>query len=226
LAYSEETELVYLEAVASGLSPSIFSAITRNKINGYYPSWYGSGFTYNWLQLWTGTQEPYATNSSMAYYRDAITSQEVFGRPVIGLTACPTLSGVDGSGFISWDNYIGNQGSDTSGATPPEVIQVSPAPYGAILATPFTRSAALKALGEYIDIGFYHPLLGLPDNVRLGALPSGIDHPVPQWSLVDINIGPCSMAIEAIQGNSIAGYYLSDSSIATNLESLINAFDF
>jgi hypothetical protein len=92
LAFSEETELVYLEAVASGdLPASIFQSIIREKKSGFYPSWFGAGFTYNWLQLWTGPIEPYQTNSMAAFNNDASTSQSAFGRPLMGLTACSTI---------------------------------------------------------------------------------------------------------------------------------------
>ena len=77
------------------------------------------------------------------------------------------MSGIDINGFVKWDKYISNQGSDVSGANSGEIIQISPAPYGAVLGLPFTRNKSLQALREYIKIGFYHPLLGLPDNIRL-----------------------------------------------------------
>ena len=111
----------------------------------------------------------------------------------MGLTACSTLSGMDVSGFVKWDKYIGNQGSSVSGAKTSEVIQTSPAPYGAALALPFQYDAAISALREYVKIGYYHPLLGLPDNVRLNNFPSGLDSAVPHWDPFEINIGTIDM---------------------------------
>ena len=73
-AFSEETEIIYLEALASGKVDDLdLDRIYRSKKNGFYISWYGSGFTYNWLQLWTGPKEPYLSNSVSAYQYDAST---------------------------------------------------------------------------------------------------------------------------------------------------------
>jgi len=103
LAFSEETELVYLEAVASGdLPASIFNAIVRGKKSGFYPSWFGAGFTYNWLQLWTGPIEPYKTNSIAAFNIDASTYLSAFGLPLMGLTACATIKEARAKGFLNW----------------------------------------------------------------------------------------------------------------------------
>jgi hypothetical protein len=224
-AFSEETELVYLEALASGKVNNLdLTRILRQKKQGFYVSWFGCGFTYNWLQLWTGTQEPYYSNSVLAYQQDAITAKSKFGKPLMGLTACATLSGVDTNGFINWSQYISNQGSSVSGATTAEVIQISPAPYGAALALPFQQAAALAALREYVKLGFYHPLLGLPDNVRINSLPSGIVEAVPNWNPYDINIGSMAMAIEQIQQNAIRNLYLKDNQISINLTKLKGSF--
>lgn len=227
LAFSEETELVYLEAVASGkLDASIFDAIEREKKGGFYPSWFAAGFTYNWLQLWTGTLEPFAANSKMAYVNDALTCQSVFGKPLMGLTACATIDKVSQAGFINWTKYISNQGSDIHGASSAsEVIQVSPAPYGAALGLPFAYNESVAALREYVDLGFYHPLLGLPDNVRLASV-SGASGPAANWEQYDINIGPTAMAIEQIQSNSISGLYLNDPDISVALPLLVASFEF
>jgi hypothetical protein len=224
-AFSEETELVYLEALASGKVNNLdLTRILRQKKQGFYVSWFGCGFTYNWLQLWTGTQEPYYSNSVLAYQQDAITAKSKFGKPLMGLTACATVSGVDTNGFINWSQYISNQGSGVSGAATAEVIQISPAPYGAALALPFQQAAALAALREYVKLGFYHPLLGLPDNVRINSLPSGIGEAVPNWNPYDINIGSIAMAIEQIQQNTIRNLYLKDNQISINLTKLKGSF--
>ena len=85
LAFSEETELVYLEALASGrVSSEVLDLIIRNKKQGFYPSWFGAGFTYNWLQLWTGPIEPYAGNSRMAFEYDANTCDSKFEKQLMG----------------------------------------------------------------------------------------------------------------------------------------------
>lgn len=224
-AFSEETELVYLEALASGKVNNLdLKRIYREKKNGYYVSWFGSGFTYNWLQLWTGAVEPYKANSIAAFTEDAITSKSKFVKPFMGLTACGTLSGIDASGFVKWDKYISNQGSFVSGANTNEVIQISPAPYGAALALPYTPSTAIQALRAYVDLGYFHPLLGLPDNIRVNSLPQNISVPLPNWNPYDINIGPLALAIEQYQQNSIGNYYKSDPAITQSLQSLIQSF--
>ena len=226
LAFSEETELVYLEALASGkVDPSILGKIIREKKNSFYPSWFGCGFTYNWLQLWTGPIEPYRTNSIAAYTTDAETCYEKFDLDLIGLTACATLKDVTENGFINWGRYVSNQGSNVSGASTTEVIQISPAPYGAVLALPFIPEKAIEALRTYIDIGYYHPLLGLPDNIRLSNLPSGLT-PVPNWNTFDINTGPVSLAIEQTGENRIGNMYLNDTAIQVKLPLLIESFNF
>lgn len=223
LAFSEETEIVYLEAVASGdLEPSVFDAIIREEKSGFYPSWFGAGFTYNWLQLWTGAVEPFKTNSIAAYNVDAATCLDKFGIPVMGLTACSTIKEATEEGFLNWGQYISNQGGITR-LTNGSVIQVSPAPYGAALALPFTYDKAMTALRSYVDMGYYHEYLGLPDNVRLRDLPDGVK-PAPYWDPFDINIGPMIMAIEQVQGNRIGLLYKSDPNIDQALAQLIQSF--
>lgn len=223
LAFSEETELVYLEAVASGdLDPGIFEAIIREEKGGFYPSWFGAGFTYNWLQLWTGPLEPYKTNATAAFDIDASTSLNAFGLPLIGLTACSTVKEVRPEGFLNWDSYISNQGGSVHGA-PSGVIRISPAPYGAALALPFTYDKAMAALRAFAGMGYYHEYLGLPDNVRIAGLPDGV-RPAPNWNPYDINIGPIILAIEQVQGNRIGALYLSDPSIHETLDLLVESF--
>lgn len=224
LAFSEETELIYLEAVASGdLDASIFEAIIRAEKNGFYPSWFGAGFTYNWLQLWTGPIAPYNANATAAFKIDASTSLNAFGRPLMGLTACSTVKEARPEGFLSWNRYISNQGGAIHGASLGGVIQVSPAPYGAALALPFTYDKAMSALRAFADMGYYHEYLGLPDNVRMKNLPDGIQ-PAPNWDPFDINIGPIMLAIEQIQGNRIGTLYLADDAIYENLDLLKASF--
>lgn len=223
LAFSEETELVYLEAVASGdLPATIFHAIVREKKGGFYPSWFGAGFTYNWLQLWTGPQEPFRANSIAAFNIDASTSLSAFGHPLMGLTACSTIKEMRAEGFLNWGMYISNQGGSVTG-TNGGVIRISPAPYGAALALPFTYNKAMTALREFVKMGYYHEYLGLPDNVRIKNLPEGISQS-PNWDPYDINIGPIILAIEQIQSNKVGELYLTDSHVSTALAQLKETF--
>lgn len=224
-AFSEETEIIYLEALASGQVNNLdLNRIYRQQKNGFYVSWFGSGFTYNWLQLWTGDIEPYKTSSTLAYQSDASTATSKFGQSYMGLTACATISSMENNGFAKWDRYIGNQGSSVSGASSSEVIQISPAPYGAALALPFTTTAAIQSLRNYVALGYYHPLLGLPDNVRIKQLPTNVSVPLPNWNSFDINIGPIALAISQYQQNTIAQHYLNDPAVALSLQNLINSF--
>lgn len=225
-AFSEETELIYLEALASGKVNDLdLTRIFREKKSGFYVSWFGAGFTYNWLQLWTGTQEPYKSNSIAAFQSDATTANTKFGRPLMGLTAVSTIGSIESDGFINWNRYISNQGASVSGASSSEVIQISPAPYGAALALPFQPSIAIKALREYVKLGYYHPLLGLPDNVRMNDFSQNVKVPVPNWDTFDINIGSIAMAIEQSQQNAVGNYYTKDNAIAVSLQKLINSFN-
>jgi hypothetical protein len=224
LAFSEESELVYLEAVASGdLDPGVFDAIVREEKDGFYPSWFGAGFTYNWLQLWTGPMEPYQTNAKAAFDIDASTSQSAFGQALMGLTACSTVKEVRSGGFLNWNRYISNQGGSVHGSLG-GVIQISPAPYGAALALPFTYEKAMTALRTYIDMGYSHEYLGLPDNVRINDLEDGIQA-APNWNPYDINIGPIIMAIEQVQQNRIGELYLSDPVVQETLDLLVQSFN-
>jgi hypothetical protein len=224
-AFSEETEIIYLEALASRQVDNIdLDRIFRAQKNGFYVSWFGSGFTYNWMQLWTGPVNPYQSNSVLAYQADATTSLNIFGQTYIGLTACATLSSLENNGFVNWNNYVGNQGSSVSGATQNEVTQMSPAPYGAALALPFIPTEAVQSLRNYIAIGYFHPLLGLPDNIRMKQLPEGLNIPLPNWNTFDINIGSVALAINQYQHNTISQYYLTDPNVAFGLQNLINSF--
>ncbi len=221
LAFSEETELVYLEALASNLiNPSILRSIQRKKKGIFYPSWFGSGFTYNWLQLWTGPVLPYARNSRRAYLYDAKTSLRAFGRPIMGLTAAATITEVDRNGFFLREEYFSNQGSEAHGTDDPsEVVQIAPAPYGAALALSFAPEEAMAALREFVELGYLHPYLGLPDTVRIVGLRDEMV-PVPSWTHFDLNIGAMMMAIDQYQNNSIGVLYRSDPRIEKGLEAL------
>lgn len=222
LAFSEETDLVYAEAMASGkLDETILNDVERIQKSGYYPSWFGAGFTYNWLQLWVGVTEPYASNSVLAYREDAEACRIAFGRPLMGLTACTTVGEFNATGFLDWDRYISNQGPHIHGTDfPEEVIRYNPAPYGAALALPFQKDMAIRALREYARMGFAHPHLGLPDAVRITELPAGF-LPASNWNQVDINIGPMGMAVEQVQENRIARYLQGDSSYQEAIKKLI-----
>lgn len=224
-AFSEETEIIYLEALASGQVPNLdLNRIYREQKNGFYVSWFGSGFTYNWMQLWTGPVEPYLSNSTSAYMADASTATSEFGNLYMGLTACATISEVESNGFVKWRNYVGNQGASVSGAMQNEIVQISPAPYGAVLALPFTNNEAIQSLRQYAELGYYHPLLGLPDNIRMKDMPDGVDVPLPNWNPYDLNIGAVFLAIEQYQNNRIAQYYLSDPNTQNALNLLIQSF--
>jgi hypothetical protein len=211
LSFSEETELVYLEAVATKqLAPEIFSSIVRNKKHGFYPSWFGSGFTYNWLQLWVGDKTPLFNNSRAAYLYDLATSKEVFGKSYIGLTAGNTMTSLDPNGFANKKQYFSNQGSVAHGTdNDKEVVHAAPAPYGSLLALPFIPEEALNSIKNYIDLGFNHPYLGLPDTIRLGGLPNGVE-PVPSWVHFDLNIGSGALAIDLYQNQIISNLYMND----------------
>ncbi len=226
LSFSEETELVYLEALSSGrVQSDILQNIVRRKKNGFFCSWFGAGFVYNWLQLWTGPIEPYRSNSRLAYQADLEACQQNFGRPLIGLTACQTISSLYQSGFAKWKRYISNQGSYTHGTSnAAEVIRLSPAPYGAALALPFMQTEAIGALRAYVELGFYHAYWGLPNNIRLSNLPLGMTSPAPNWNQRDIDAGPMAMAIEQIQDNLISQLYMGDERVRSSLEKIIEAF--
>ena len=78
--------MIYTEALASGkLDTSILDKVVRIEKKGFYPSWFGSGFTYNWLQLWTGPIDPFIANSTKAYEFDVKTSLDATGLPLIGI---------------------------------------------------------------------------------------------------------------------------------------------
>ena len=226
--FSEETELIYTEALASGkLDSSILDKVIRIEKKGFYPSWFGSGFTYNWLQLWTGIIDPFTANSTKAYEFDAKTSLDVTGLPLIGLTACGTLSSVDVNGFVAYKTYISHQGSEAHWMeNTSEVVHISPAPYGAVLAYPFLPDRSMTALREYAKTGYFHPLLGFPDNVRMKELPESLNGKwAPNWEQFDINTAAIAMAIEQTQDNTISNLMLSDTDFKIALDALILELD-
>ena len=219
LAFSEESELVYLEAIAADRSNQrLLQNVERKPKFGFCPSWFASGFTYNWMQLWTGPLSPLSENSRAAFASDLRTNIDAYDRPLIGLTAMQAMTAVDEDGFFVRPQYFSHQGSRTH-LTPNdgEVVQIAPAPYGAALALPFIREESVRALREFVDIGFYHEHLGLPDSVLLKGLPKGI-RGVPSYRHLDLNIGALGMAIDQAGKATIADLYRADPEIAAALE--------
>ena len=246
--FSEETELVYLEVLASShekktgesqhtnlpftnmndinkviyidktkkvvagvevITERAVKIIDRKCKNGFIPSYFGSGFTYNWLQLWYGSRKlsstsytswglwstNYWNNSQKAYRADYQTANNRFlNKPYMGLTAASTVSSIASNGFVKYGEYLSNQGSNVNLAPQGQVVQVAPAPYGAVLALPFEKTKAMEAIRAYIDLGFYHEYMGFPDNVVLEG--TGALGPMPNWNQLDINIAPIAMAID------------------------------
>lgn len=220
-SFTEEAYVVALEAVASGsIDAEMFSKLRKETKNGFWPSYFGSGFTYNWLQLWTGPREPFASNSRKAYGRDADFCMKRYGKPLLGSTACETFSGSDESGFLKWDTYTGETGSDVFLAEANAVKHLSVCPYGAALALPFAREKAMTALAEFAKLSGVHPVIGLPDSIRIEALPEGFRSPISNWAQFAIDVGPMWMAIEATEKNRVAGLYLKDGSVRKALEQL------
>lgn len=169
------------------------------------------------MQLWTGTKEwdlvnnvyqgisatntKFYDNSVSAYNADYDASNAQFLVPYMGLTASSTVSAIDGNGFVDYGQYISNQGSLKHLANAEEVVQVAPAPYGAALALPFAKPKALEAIRAFIDLGFYHEYMGLPDNVVFEEI--GVLKPLPNWNQLDINMAPIAMAIDQMSTNPI-----------------------
>lgn len=219
LAFSEETELVYLEAIAADRSIGrLLQKVERQPKYGHCPSWFASGFTYNWMQLWAGPVAGLSENSRTAFAFDLQTNIEAFDRPLIGLTAAATMTAVDEDGFFVRPQYFSNHGSRAH-LTPNagEVVQIAPAPYGAALALPFLREDAIRALREFVDLGFYHEYLGLPDSVLLKGLPDKV-RGVPSYRHLDLNIGAMGMAIDQAGSATIAKLYRADPEIAAAIE--------
>jgi len=221
--FTEEAYLVALEAVAAGgVEPDLLGGLRREKRDGFWPSWFGSGYTYAWLQLWTGPREPFATNSRAAYEREAAYCLGRWKKPLLGCTACETFSGADAQGFLKWDVYAGDAGPDVHLAPPGSTKSLSACPYGAALALPFVRGKAVAALREFIKLGAVHPLLGFADSVRMEELPSGWKEPIPNWTQFAIDAGPLWMGIEASapKGGRVVELYLADKEIQKALTQL------
>jgi hypothetical protein len=85
---------------------------------------------------------------------------------------------------------------------------------------PFAREKAVAALAEFAKLSGVHPVIGLPDSIRLEELPTGFKNSIPSWTQFAIDIGPMWMAIEASEGNRVAGLYLKDASVSQALEQL------
>lgn len=222
-SFTEEAHIVALEAVASGkVDADVFNNIAREEKGGFWPSWFGSGFTYNWLQLWTGPFEPLASNSKAAFGRDVRFCKREFGTSLFGLTACETYSRKDDSGFLRWDKYLGEIGPDIHLAGDEDVHRWAVCPYGAALAIPFLPNEAEAALSKFAEMGFAHPLLGFADSVRMKKLPAGVKSPIPNWTQFAIDVAPMWMSIEAASkgGGRVAELYLKDETISTNVKLL------
>jgi len=222
-SFTEEAYLVAIEAVAAGgVEPDILGGLRREKRDGFWPSWFGGSATYNWLQLWTGPREPFASNSRAAYEREAAFCLARWAKPLLGATACETFSGADPQGFLKWDIYVGDSGPDVHLAPPGSVKSLSVCPHGAALALPFAREKAVAALREFIKLGAAHPLLGFADSVRMEELPREWKGPIPNWTQFAVDAGPLWMAIEAAKpdGGLVAGLYLKDREIEAALERL------
>jgi hypothetical protein len=222
-SFTEEAWLVALEAVATGqVEPSVFDGLNREEREGFWPSWHGAGFTYNWMQLWTGPWEPLASNSREAYARDAKFCRGRLELPLMGFTACGTFSRMADDGFLIWDTYEGNTGSDVFLSGEGSVNHRIVCPYGAALAVPFIPETATQVLWEYVRLGAAHPMIGFADSLRVADLPPGVPGPVPNWTQYAIDTGPAWMAIEASSpgGGRIASLYRADPEIARALDEL------
>ena len=150
----------------------------------------------------------YHANSVIAYNHDKLTANAVFGKQYMGLTAASTVSKIQPNGFIDYGNYLGKQGSNKNMSPEGEVVQLAPAPYGAVLALPFKPDAARAALQEYVNLGYYHEFMGLPDNIVIKNI--GDKKILPNWQQKDINIAPIAMAIDQVKNKTIATTYLKD----------------
>ncbi len=262
-AFSEETDLVYLEALAANMDSELaelpFIEIDINKViytdesgrpikvinrkwkDGFFPSFFGAGFTYNWMQLWAGSKEleydgndvyqgisstvntKFYDNSVMAYTADYNAVKTQFLQPFMGLTAASTVSSINKEGFVDYGQYISNQGSFKHIAKPEEVVQVAPAAYGAALALPFIKVEALEALQAYVDLGFYHEYMGMPDNVVFRGI-GGLE-PLPNWNHLDINIAPLAMSINQTRNNIISTTLMSSEHFREAYEIIYSSFN-
>lgn len=220
-SFTEEADLTFLEARNSNqMDKTIFNSIIREKLYGFYPGWWSTGFEFNWMQLWTGPIEPYKTNSTVAYQNDATTCQSAFGIPIMGLAASGITTKIDDDGFAEIQ-YFGDQGSSPCRSN--DSKQIAPAPYGAALALPFVSNQALTGFKEFVKLGYYHPLLGFPGTVRL--IPLGGDAPniIPNWGTGDLELGPIAIAIDQYNNNIIGQLYQNDPEVQIALSELIES---
>jgi hypothetical protein len=230
LAFSEETDLIYAEVLATRQfndqeKTQLINLIERKKVKGFYPSWFGAGFTYNWLQLWIGLRQPYSENSRIAYEYDAYTTQRKLGIPIMGLTATSVINKSE-KGYLNWGSYISNQGSEGHVALTNEVVQVAPAPYGAAMAYPFVPKKAMRAMREYVKLGYYHPLMGFPESVQLNNLPETLHGYWPaNWERFDINLAALAMGLEQSDNNLVANLMNKDARYLSAVEMITKNFE-
>lgn len=221
ISFTEEAELTYLEARSSNqFDNSIFEPIVRDKSLGFFSGWWSTGFEFNWMQLWTGPIEPFKSNSVIAYNNDASTCLNAFGRPIMGLTAVGITKEIDNDGFAEIQ-YYGDQGSIPCRSN--DSKQIAPAPYGAALALPFTPDLAIKGLREFVELGYYHPLIGFPGSVRLKAIGDGGPKMIPNWSTGDLELGPFAIAIDQYRSNIINQLYQDDPDVKIAIKELIES---
>ena len=224
-SFTEEADLTFLEARNSKqMDKSIFKSIVRQKLFGYYPGWWSTGFEFNWMQMWTGPVEPYKTNSIIAYGYDAKTCQRAFGRPIMGLTAVGIPVSIDNNGFTE-HRYFGDQGHLPNRSNGDHKT-IAPAPYGAASALAFVPNQALTGLKEYTKLGFYHPLMGFPGSVRLSSLGNGSPNIIPNWGIADLEAGPLMIGIDQYFENIIGTYYSNDPYVKISLKELRDSFKF
>lgn len=224
-SFTEEADLTFLEARNSKqMDKNIFEPIVRQKLFGYYPGWWSTGFEFNWMQMWTGPVEPYKTNSIIAYGNDAKTCQRVFGRPIMGLTAVGIPVSIDDNGFTE-HKYFGDQGHLPNRSNGDHKT-IAPAPYGAASALAFVPDQALTGLKEFTKLGYYHPLMGFPGSVRLSSLGKGSPNMIPNWGISDLEVGPLMIGIDQYFENIIGTYYSNDPNVKIALEELTDSFKF
>ena len=237
LAFSEETDMVYAEAIASGkLSEvqenTLISTYERKIKFGFIPSHFGAGFTYNWLQLWTGKQNSLEKNSKNAFCYDLESNNSIFtfNLPVIGLTAGTIISKSFDDGFLEWNKYVSNQGPIFEHGTQfqGEVIQQAIMPYGTGLAYPFLKDEAIKSFREIFKLGNFHPLLGIPESIsikqnehqrRLGSKYFSC------WNQFDINMLSMFMALHMNDDNYLISELLfKDLSFKMAAEKVLDSY--
>lgn len=233
LSFSEETDLVHVEAIASQkLTEDQISEILNNYKRDFsteskmYPSWFGAGFTYNWLQLWTGELEIYKENSIAAFCHDSETSREEFDFNAMGLTAGTLASKVFKDGFIEWTAYFSNLGSDAYGTEDiSQVKQLGIMPYGAALAYPFLPEKSVEALREYVKLGLYSPLRGFPESISIKQFPEEFNNKwFTNWEHYDINQLSMAMAIDMKQRSTIPVLMNQDSLFKQAVDKVFSDF--